>query len=160
MTADPFAPGRPHFYPVYTHTQPGWVIIAGIFLGVMAMMALNAYDFTILSLWPTLAILMAILALFATLTVTLDDSQALVVFGVGLKMPAIELANVAKAEIVKNSLTAGWGIRLLPGGIMYNVSGLQAVQLAMKDGYIYRIGTDDPQGLLRAIEMRLAGMPQ
>jgi hypothetical protein len=53
--------------------------------------------------------------------------------------------------MVKNPWYYGWGIHLIPGGWLYNVSGWEAVELQMKNGNKYRIGTDDPQGLMDAI---------
>jgi hypothetical protein len=41
---------------------------------------------------------------------------------------------------------------------LYNVSGLDAVELRLKTGDIRRIGTDDPRGLAAALK-RLAGIP-
>ncbi len=43
----------------------------------------------------------------------------------------------------------------MPGGWVFNVSGWEAVELQMKNGGKYRIGTNDPQGLLNAIEISL-----
>jgi hypothetical protein len=35
--------------------------------------------------------------------------------------------------------------------LIFNVSGLDAVEIKMKNGKIYRIGTDEPKQLERAI---------
>jgi hypothetical protein len=35
---------------------------------------------------------------------------------------------------------------------LYNVSGLDAVELKLKSGDIHRIGTDDPAGLAAALQ--------
>jgi hypothetical protein len=45
----------------------------------------------------------------------------------------------------------GFGIRVRPGRRLYNVSGLDAVELRLKTGDIRRIGTDDPRGLAAAL---------
>lgn len=45
----------------------------------------------------------------------------------------------------------GWGIHLTPHGWLYNVSGSDAVEIRMKTGKKYRIGTDVPEELERAI---------
>jgi hypothetical protein len=39
----------------------------------------------------------------------------------------------------------------MPGFSLYNVSGLDAVQLKLKSGETRHIGTDDPQGLAAAL---------
>ena len=145
-------------YPGYTHTQIGWVIIVSLIVGAVVVGFLY-HDTPLFPPWPIFATLGFILLLFGWLTVTVDDHHLRATFGLWVSMPAIKLADVETAEVVTNSILIGWGIRFLKGGIMYNVSGLQAVQMTTKEGYIYRIGTDDPQGLLRAVRMRLAARP-
>ncbi|HEY7842950.1 MAG TPA: hypothetical protein VID30_04620 [Bradyrhizobium sp.] len=48
--------------------------------------------------------------------------------------------------------------RLLAGALgmalLYNVSGLDAVELRLKSNEVRRIGTDDPQGLAEALRSR------
>lgn len=41
------------------------------------------------------------------------------------------------------------------GGRLYNVSGLDAVELRLKSGEVRRIGTDDPQGLSAVLQSGL-----
>jgi hypothetical protein len=41
---------------------------------------------------------------------------------------------------------------MAPGFRLYNVSGLDAVELRLKSGDIRRIGTDDPHGLAAALK--------
>jgi hypothetical protein len=54
---------------------------------------------------------------------------------------------------VKNAWWYGFGIRVIPGGgRLWNVSGLHAVELLLKDGRRLRIGTDQPAALSLAIE--------
>ena len=43
------------------------------------------------------------------------------------------------------------GIRLTRHGWMWNISGLDAVELEYKDGKKFRIGTNQPQKLCQAI---------
>jgi hypothetical protein len=44
-----------------------------------------------------------------------------------------------------------------PGFRLYNVSGLDAVELRLKSGDVRRIGTDDPHGLSASLNSQ-AGM--
>jgi len=46
---------------------------------------------------------------------------------------------------VRNHWWNGFGIRMGSGFRLYNVSGLDAVELHLKSSDIRRIGTDDPQ---------------
>jgi hypothetical protein len=54
--------------------------------------------------------------------------------------------------VVRNRWYYGWGIRITPRGWLYNVSGLDAVELALKNGKCVRIGSDEPHALARAID--------
>ena len=51
------------------------------------------------------------------------------------------------------SVTAsfGWGIRKVSRGWMYNNAGRNAVELSLRSGKVFRIGTDQPVELLAAI---------
>jgi len=53
---------------------------------------------------------------------------------------------------VRNRWWNGFGIRMRPGFRLYNVSGLDAVELRLKSHEVRRIGTDDPQGLAEALK--------
>jgi hypothetical protein len=55
---------------------------------------------------------------------------------------------------VRNHWWNGFGIRMRPGFRLYNVAGLDAVELRLKSGDVRRIGTDDPQGLSAALNSR------
>ncbi len=46
----------------------------------------------------------------------------------------------------------GWGIHLTPYRWLYNVSGLEAVAITLRNGRKFALGTDDPQDLVDAIE--------
>ena len=45
-------------------------------------------------------------------------------------------------------------MRKIRNGWMYNVWGLDAVQLELQSGKSFRIGTDDPDGLVAALNDR------
>jgi hypothetical protein len=65
----------------------------------------------------------------------------------------IKWTNILSATIVKNHRYYGWGIRVWfwPKMWIFNVSGFEAVELKMKNGKTYRIGTDEPKKLEQAI---------
>jgi len=45
---------------------------------------------------------------------------------------------------------------MISGGWMYNVWGLDAVELNLTSGKVFRIGTDEPAELLAAVEQLIA----
>jgi hypothetical protein len=99
-----------------------------------------------------LILLLLCLALFWTLTVEVNETRILLRFGAGLIRKTFPLAAIRRASAVRNEWYYGWGIRMLPKGWLYNVSGLDAIELEMINGRIDRIGTDQPAELLAAIE--------
>jgi hypothetical protein len=63
----------------------------------------------------------------------------------------VRIEDIQSAEVVENPWYAGWGIRITPQGMLYNVSGFQAVEMRMKNGSRFRLGTDEPESLQGAI---------
>ena len=53
--------------------------------------------------------------------------------------------------VVHTNPLYGWGIRYPFDGWLYNVSGLQAVELTVKGEGNLRIGTDEPETLVAAL---------
>ncbi len=91
-------------------------------------------------------------ALFSSLTVRVTDRELHFYFGPGFWNKRIPLNEITSARAVRNSLWYGWGIRYTPSGWLYNVSGLDAVEIEKTDGARIRVGTDEPAKLVEAIE--------
>jgi len=101
-------------------------------------------------------LIIAVLLLFHNLTVFTDESSMRLKFGIGLIGKRIPFDQIESCQPVKNSWWWGWGIRRIPGGgRLYNISGLDAVELKMKKGSLIRIGTDEPELLSAVINERL-----
>lgn len=104
-----------------------------------------------------------ILISFATLKVMIDEKYLRIKYGYGIFWKKFPLNEIVSARTVKNHWYYGWGIRLWlwPKMVIFNVSGLDAVEIKMKNGKIYRIGTDEPKQLesaiLQAIKLKFAG---
>jgi len=77
-------------------------------------------------------------------------------FGPGPIRKRVKLNEIESCKVVKNHWYYGWGIRLTPHGILYNVSGFYAVEIKLRTGRLYRIGTDTPQELEVAIRRALS----
>jgi hypothetical protein len=144
----------------YRHTQFGWITVGtcGAVLVLFGCLPLPArVPREAFFVGPMLVILVVIL-LFGALTVEVDDTTVLLRFGIGLVRKHLSLADVASCRSVRNKWWWGWGIRLTPGGWLYNVSGLDAVELVLKNGKKFRIGTDEPRQLAEFIEAKLKQM--
>jgi hypothetical protein len=149
--------------PTYRHTQFGWVVAAGTAVGMLLAtgMLLWLSAATLEAAWWLVAALYAVLAaaflLFATLTVEVTEREVRARFGVGLLGRTIPLADVLRSEIVRTRIWWGWGLHWTPGGWLYNVAGRQAVRLDLVRQRPVMIGSDDADGLKRAIDARIAG---
>ena len=135
----------------YRHTQFGTVILVvclviAVFGGAIAWRAQPAAAI------PMLVILATVAVFFHSLTVEIGDSELRWHFGPGLWTYRLPLNEIESVAAVHNHWWKGFGIRTAPGFTLYNVSGLDAVELKLKSGGVKRIGTDDPAGLAAALQ--------
>jgi hypothetical protein len=137
---------------LYRHTQIGTVVLVPLAIptvGVLVAVTAGAPRVPMLALAGVFVFLMLLLG---SLTVTVDHAVVALRFGVGLIQHRLALSDIRTVRTVRNRWYYGWGIRLLPRGWLYNVSGLDAVEIELADGRAHRIGTDEPETLAAAIE--------
>jgi len=136
----------------YEHTQLGTIIIGAVTTAVAVILA-SMYLFV--AVWVTflvLGLMIIVLAICSTLTVAIQDDTLSIRFGpVGLIRKSWPLAEIDTVTTVTNNWYYGWGIRWTPHGLLYNVSGSRAVEVRLFSGKKFRIGTDEPEELSRAI---------
>ena len=146
----------------YKHTQIGYLMI----VVTIAVLALFAWTYMTTAAEPpsydsgnnlltttTMTLVLFILTSFTTLQVYINKKQLWIKFGYGVYKQKFPLDEIISAKIVRNPRYTGWGIRRWIGRKMriFNVSGFDAVEIQMKNGKIYRIGTDEPKALEQAI---------
>jgi hypothetical protein len=139
----------------YHHTQIGYVIlttIGGSMLLILLLMGMYIFNWIPVIVFLILGLS---LILFATLTVEIDEDSLHLRFGPGLIRKKISLQDIESHRMEKNHWYYGWGIRRMPHGWLWNVSGLHAVELLLRDGRKFRVGTDDPEGLTQALHHAL-----
>ena len=151
----------------YKKTQTGWLIIF-IFVPIILFFAFMLYYQEVLgkplgenpapSWWFAgfMVFFLVLLVLFSTLTVTGSTNYIEIKFGIGFIRKKFFYKDIRSCSVQKNPAYYGWGIRKIPGGWLYNVSGSWSVQLDMKDGRMYRIGIAEPQKLEQFIKTRLS----
>lgn len=137
----------------YKHTQPGYLLIVALGAATLLIARLAIVTKFSLGAILLLAFMTLCLALFAALTIEVNDQAINIQFGMGVLRKSFLLEDVQACGAVKNPWYYGWGIHAIPGGWIFNVSGWEAVELQMKNGRRYRIGTDDVQGLVNAIKV-------
>jgi hypothetical protein len=139
----------------YQHTQVGCLILTvdmlGIFIYaiVLAMAGINIIAIVVLILVTIAGIL------FSSLTVTISENDLDIRFGPGLIKKIFKLQDIESVRSVSNKWFYGWGIRITPHGWLYNVSGFSAVEIELRTGKTYRIGTDEPEELEEAIRQAI-----
>lgn len=138
----------------YQHTQIGYAIIVSFSIAQIGIMVSFVLKREMILLLPFILVSIVEI-LFFLLTVRVDDTLINIKFGVGLIQKTIPLSNVSSCRVVRNSSLCGWGIRCIGNGWLYNVSGLEAVELSLRNGRRVRIGTDEPNKLCEAIQERI-----
>ena len=123
---------------------PGVILFAVLFLrplhGPALVAALGALVIVSVAGW-----------MFSTLTIAVDAQSLRWWFGPGLMSREIARAAIASVEHVRNPWWYGFGVHRTPRGWLYNVGGLDAVEIALRDGGALRLGTDEPEALLGAL---------
>lgn len=135
----------------YSHDQFGTLVVSllvpfAVFAAVIS--ASVGPGSAVLGVW---IVSLALLVLFYRLRVEVTREHLRFRFGIGLIGRTFKVTDIVAATPVRNKWYYGWGIRLTPHGWLYNVSGFDAVEVQLRSGKKYRIGTDEPQALSRAL---------
>lgn len=143
--------------PVYRNTQPGtllrFILLAALIAFLLFGSATNGWVVSVA------AILMVALACFHSLTTEVYADSIVIWFGVGLIRRTIMLSKVQSCSVARTPWYVGWGIRLMPGGgWLWNVSGLESVELQYVEGDRFRVGSNRPQDLAAAISEAIGAM--
>jgi hypothetical protein len=153
---------------VYKHRQVGWtmmIIFAAVvlidvgFIIALKMRPEEELSVVIAALIGLAMMLAVVEVLFCALTIRITSEKMIILFGPGLIRKTILLRNIASASPVVNKWWYGFGIHPTPHGLLYNVSGLRAVEIHMWNGQVMRVGTDEPEALCRAIDQARAINP-
>ena len=140
----------------YRHSQPGYLMI--VIAVILLVAAVLVY---VCGLQPLELILGAIgIFLFVfgyKLTVEIKDGFLKFWFGVGIFWKKVAIEQIAYCEPFKG-VFAGWGIRYICNGWLYNVSGLKAVTIVLKSGKRMHIGTDELHQLVGAVNSAVRGL--
>ncbi len=140
---------------LYRHKQKGLVIVAalgpGAALCLLFAIILNA-PHTRLPLLLVAAVLVACAVLFSSLTIELSDRSLSWRFGPGLLRKQVATAEILNAAVTETRFIHGWGVHLTRNGWLYNVSGFGAVQVTLRSGKTFLLGSDEPEQLCYALK--------
>lgn len=140
----------------YRQTQIARLIILAVVVSLIIIVV--AYT---LEPVPTLAAaltfggLVLALLLFGSLTVEVAGGELRLRYGLGLIRKRWPLSEIERVQAVRLPWYYGWGIRFTPRGWLYRVSGLGAVEVGLRGGKTFFVGSDEPEALARALKGRL-----
>lgn len=144
---------KPNF-EIYQHRQLGIATFMAMPLVAGGILAANSE----LQVLPGVAegMILLVLALvtivFSSMTIEVDGKQISWFFGPGFFRKRVRLDEVAAFTPVRNPIWMGFGIHTFGTGWIYNVSGLLGVEIELAGGSYIRLGTDEPNFLVKAIQ--------
>ena len=108
--------------------------------------------FLLIQLFLALVVLM-----FYGLKITVTDDRIKLQYGIGIIRITLDLSEVRSVRIVRNKWYYGWGIRIIPKGMLYNTHGLDAVELSFHNrARIVRVGSPEVEILQYEIKKRIS----
>ncbi len=138
----------------YRHTQLGWITIPAILIAIIVFLIVSGgAGISQVNQGLGLLLLVVMLGLFYSFTIEISNGILQCRFGPGIIRRRISISEIEEAKSVRNPWYSGWGIRWRPGQyVLWNVSGRRAVELVLKNGNRFRIGTNEPEALVQAIQ--------
>lgn len=141
---------------LYQHKQVGGFSLLGAGAGILLILALVAQLGAHPMLLVVLGLIVMVGVMLSSLTVVVTPSSLVFWFGLGVLRKTVPLAEVESVEAVRNPWYYGIGLRATPRGMLYNVSGLSAVEVKRRDGGRFRVGTDEPEKLCASLRQAMA----
>ena len=109
--------------------------------------------------WPVLAMIAAIALIvpfFAAITIVIEDGRLEVRFGPPIFRRVFEVRDITAARSIPQAHMHAWGVRRIRRSALRDAFLFGAVDIELRDGTAWRIGTRHPDELLAAL--RKAGV--
>jgi hypothetical protein len=140
----------------YERSQRGKLLIPSLIFAVAVLavtvpIAIDEAPIAVVITVVVFVLVVGAVAMGSRMHVHVDETEVVASFAWGWPRRVIPMADIVAVDVVRNAWWMGWGLRWIPNGSMYNVWGRDAVELELVTGRVFRIGTDDPEGLLAAI---------
>jgi hypothetical protein len=98
------------------------------------------------------------LLIFYKLTIIVNKTNVSFKLGIGLIGKSYNISNLKSCRPVTNSPFYGIGIRMLPDGWLYNVTGLKAIELQFRNKKsVVRVGTNRPEEISELVQSLIGG---
>ena len=141
-------------YQTYKNKQWGFVTLVTIPLCMVAVLFFNSLTNALpaAALGAFFGVFTIVLIIFSSMTIEVNENEVSWFFGPGVLRKTILLEELGACRKVKNPLWMGFGIHAYGTGWIYNISGLLGVEIELKSGAFIRLGTNQPNYLVQAIE--------
>jgi hypothetical protein len=141
--------------PDYKHTQFGAmtliVFVATGVLMVLIVSSMIADDRMVVAI-TIIGLYILIVALFYAFTVEISEGKLNFWFGIGAIRKSYSLTEIQSTKEVENPWYYLWGVKSIPGGWLYAIAPGSAVEIVFNNGKIARLGTNEPEMLIKAID--------
>jgi hypothetical protein len=130
------------------------IVMSSCLIFCIVMMLISGFnDIAPIGVLSFVALIMIIcLLIFYKLTIYIDDTYIKFKLGIGLIAKKYLISDIQNCKSVHNNPIYGVGIRKIPKGWLYNVTGLSAIELSFKNQKsIVRIGTNQPDKIAEEI---------
>ena len=140
----------------YRNTQTGYlgfiVLLWMVFIGgLVVTLAGDEQGEAALAMGGSSVVILIVVFWFNRLKVRVNGERVKVSFGPGWPRQTFKTHEIIGFRQVRNKWYYGWGVRRAPAGWMYNVWGLDAIELNLANGKKFIIGTNEPEELLAAL---------
>jgi hypothetical protein len=144
---------------LYEHRQVGWVTIIVLFaIAVLICVAAAITEPSERTLsYSMVPILLVVAALFSSLTVRVTERHLMWYFGMPGIGRRVALSDITSIRAIKTTILEGWGIHLTWHGWVWNVAGFNAVQIVLRSGMRFAVGTPEPQAVIDAVQSARGG---
>ncbi len=117
-------------------------------IGVVLWLSVGQLHFLIIPV-----VLMGVLImLFHGLTIEVHVDRVRCAFGPGLIARTVPAEDIVGVRPVTADTLNAWGIRKVRNGWLWNTSGFDAVELQLRDGRVFQMGSGRPQEVVEAVE--------
>jgi hypothetical protein len=139
----------------YRHRQIGiWTVLILLLVGaLLAPITLSMLADSQIAIALVIIVLYClILAMFYGLTIEVSVDKLSFWFGIGLIRKSYSFDEIQSATQVKSPWYYLWGIKSIPDGWLYAIGPGTALEIVLKSGNKFRLGTDEPRELKLAID--------
>ena len=142
----------------YKRFQIAWIIVVMFVVGIVWM------TFAYIHQWGNnpidgygyiffMTLFVGILLAFYGITIIVTDKHLKIKFGIGFYTKKIDLTSINTVAVVKTPFCYGYGISIIPNGLLYNLGRKHAIEIKLKKKkQVIQIGTNEWQQLKDIVE--------